>query len=84
MFHFLDVHFRLRKLLLAAGKLRSNCETFDSPVSGNDLLLFLLLRVPASDSVDVVDFVEADLFDVAFVSVVLRDDDDTRERVGGD
>lgn len=84
MFHFLDVHFRLRKLLLAAGKLRSNCETFDSPVSGNDLLLFLLLRVPASDSVDVVDFVEADLFDVVFVSVVLRDDDDTRERVGGD
>lgn len=63
MFHSLNIHFRLRKLLLVAGKLWSKCETFGSTFSGNDLLLVLLLRIPPADSVDVL--------------VVLLDDEDT-------
>lgn len=78
----LDVYFRFRKLLLVAGKLRSKCESFDSPVSGNDVLLVLLLRLPLADAVDVVDVADLDLAGTAFFLVVLVGVEDTREFAG--
>lgn len=82
---FVVIYFRLRRLILAVGKLRSRCGVFVLPITGNELLKIFRLRLLLRDDVDVVvDVADDERSFGAFVSLVLRESDDTRDRAGDD
>lgn len=74
-------YFRVRRLILAPGKLRSLVCFLDSPLTGIDLLRVFLPRIPLEDAVDVsivdaVDAVDDRSLDAFRSMVVLRARDD--------